>query len=147
MADREAPVLPSADVLAPFHEGLSRGEVRVTRCTACGLAQFPPRAVCPRCSGVGTGRWETTAGRGNVWSFAVFHKAYLAGSTRRPPYDVAVVQLDEGPKLFTNVVGVENADLHVGMAVEAVFEVEDGTALVRFRPVATTATGSLETGR
>jgi uncharacterized OB-fold protein len=141
MPDREAPLPPSADVLVTYHEGLSRGEVRVTRCTDCGLAQFPPRAVCPRCSGVGTGRWETTAGRGRVWSFAVFHKAYLAGSSRRPPYDVAVVQLDEGPKLFTNVVGLENLDLQVGMAVEAVFEEEDGTALVRFRPVGTHSNG------
>jgi uncharacterized protein len=131
---RRVPLTPSSDALVPYHDGLARGELRVTRCTACGQAQFPPRAVCPACSAVGSAEWFTTTGRGRVWSYVVFHKAYLPEPAPQPPYEVAVVQLDEGPKLISNVVSADGAGIQVGMAVEAVFDQQNGTAVVKFRP-------------
>ena len=122
-------------MLTPYFEGLTRCELLVTRCTACGTAQFPPRRACPHCAVVGTARWVTTAGRGTVWSFCVFHQAYLPPPAPRPPYTVAVVALDEGSKLISNIGGVD--DLYVGMRVRAVYSTEGGEPRVRFAPEAT----------
>ncbi|GAA1848971.1 OB-fold domain-containing protein [Pseudonocardia ailaonensis] len=118
--------------LAPYTEGLAAGELRTTRCSACGTVQFPPRTACPHCSRIGTGEWVTASGRGTVWSFCVFHKAYLPPPAPQPPYTVAVVRLDEGSKLVTTVIDTD--DLRIGMAVEAVFSDDDGEPRVRFRP-------------
>lgn len=144
---RHSPVPPEAGLLDAYHEGLARGELRVPRCTSCGTAQFPPRAVCPACATPGATEWVTTRGRGRVWSFGVFHKAYLPEPAPQPPYGVAVVQLDEGPKVITNIVSVPPSEIRVGMAVEAVFGTQDTPPTVRFRPVDTDQPGSDQTGR
>ncbi len=133
--ERHPPVPPAAGLLDAYHEGLAAGELRVMRCSSCGTAQFPPRAVCPACATPGAAEWVTTTGRGRIWSFGVFHKAYLPAPAPQPPYNVAVVQLDEGPKVITNIVSVPDAEIRVGTAVQAVFAAQDGTTAVRFRPV------------
>lgn len=129
-------VVPAADRLAEYHAGLARDELRVTRCDECGRVEFPPRAVCPQCSAPGSASWVTASGRGHVWSFVTFHKRYLAEPAPQPPYNVAVVQLVEGPRLITNIVSADLTEIRVGMPVEAVFETREGTAAVRFRPSA-----------
>lgn len=134
MDERPAAVVPAADRLAEYHAGLARGELRVTRCDECGRAEFPPRAVCPQCSVPGPASWVTASGQGHVWSFATFHKRYLPEPAPQPPYNVAVVQLVEGPRLITNIVSADPASIRVGMPVEAVIETQQGTAAVRFRP-------------
>ncbi|MBO0872188.1 MAG: OB-fold domain-containing protein [Pseudonocardia sp.] len=130
-----APFVASADRLGPYLDGLRHGELRVTRCAACQLPQFPPRPVCPGCAAVGGSEWFATAGRGQVWSFCIFHKAYLPEPAPQPRYNVAVIQLNEGPKLISTVTGVPLPELRVGMAVRAVFPDPDEEALVRFRPL------------
>ncbi|MHA4854518.1 Zn-ribbon domain-containing OB-fold protein [Rhodococcus sp. MSC1_016] len=130
----DAAEVPTTARLASYLDGLREGQLRITRCTVCGLAQFPPRTVCPDCSATASGAWEVASGHGRVWSFCVFHKAYLPEPAPQPPYTVAVVQLDEGPKLITNIVAAEPAELSVGMPVEPVFGL-GGAAEVRFRPV------------
>lgn len=130
-----APFTTAADRLVPYLDGLRHGELRITRCAACGLAQFPPRSVCPGCAAVGRSEWFASAGRGQVWSFCVFHKAYLPEPAPQPPYNVAVVQLDEGPKMVSTVTGVSLPEIRVGMAVTAVFPAPDEEPLVRFRPL------------
>lgn len=119
-------------MLGPYFEGLAAGELRTTRCTACGTAQFPPRRACPQCGAVGAERWVTTSGRGTVWSFCVFHKAYLPPPAPQPPYTVAVVLLDEGSKLITNIVDAD--EIRIGIPVRAVYSADDGEPRVRFRP-------------
>src|SRR5919107_1725923 len=126
---------PMSDALAEYREGLARHELRVTRCPDCGRMQFPPRAVCSGCSSTRPAEWVEVSGRGVVWSFGVFHKAYLAQGPATP-YAVAIVQLKEGPKLVTNIVGLEPADIRVGMPVHAVFESTAEGALVKFAPEA-----------
>lgn len=136
MNNRTSPVVPAADRLAEYHAGLARDELRVTRCDECGRTEFPPRAVCPNCSAPGPASWITSSGRGHVWSSVTFHKRYLPEPAPQPPYNVAVVQLAEGPRLITNIVSADRTDIRVGMPVEAVFETHEGSAAVRFRPSA-----------
>jgi uncharacterized OB-fold protein len=131
-----APTEPISARLEDHLDGLRRGELRITRCRACGRAQFPPRSVCPGCHAAGPSGWETASGRAMIWSFCVFHKAYLPPPAPQPPYTVAVVELAEGPRLVTNIVDADPATLRVGQAVLAVFGLA-GAAEVRFRPEGT----------
>jgi uncharacterized OB-fold protein len=127
------PFVPAAERLLPHLEGLQQGELRITRCDACGRAQFPPRPVCPGCSAVGRSRWITASGQGRLWSFCVFHKAYLPEPAPQPPYDVAVVRLEEGASIISTVVGVPLDQLRVDMALTAILPTDDDP-LLRFRP-------------
>lgn len=119
--------------IRPYLDGLEAGELRTTRCTACGTAQFPPRPVCPHCGATESAEWITASGRGTVWSWCVFHKAYLRPPAPQPPYTVAVVQLDEGSKLIAGVLGVERPA--IGTPVRAVFDDDGGRSRVRFAVV------------
>jgi len=120
-------------MLEPYFEGLATSELRTTRCTACRGAQFPPRMACPHCSARDTGEWIAASGLGRVWSFCTFHKAYFPRPAQQPTYVVAVVELHEGSKLISNIIGAENVE--VGMPVKAVFVTERGEHRVVFESV------------
>lgn len=115
-------------------EGLRAGEIRITRCSVCRRAQLPPRSSCPECHTGGPFTWERAGGRATIWSFCVFHKAYLPPPAPQPPYTVAVVELVEGPRMVTNIVDVDPHTLRIGDSVDPVFG-PDGAPEVRFRPV------------
>lgn len=92
-----------------------------------------PRAICPDCSSLRT-EWFAASGRGRVYSYTVNQRGEGAyqGSA---PFVLAYVELDEGPRVMTNVVEADAADLAVGLPVEVVFhDTGDGSALPRFRP-------------
>ena len=128
--------LPAISSLSqPYWDGLRRHELRLQRCDACATTWYPPAPLCPRCwSRKFT--WSKLSGRGRVNSWVVFHQAYFRGFESEVPYNVAEVELDEGPRLLTNLVGVANADIHAGMPVEIVFEEATGeVTLAKFRPV------------
>ncbi|NKS54202.1 hypothetical protein GS500_14795 [Rhodococcus hoagii] len=128
-----APFTPSGRLLAPYFEALDRNELTTTRCTSCGVAQFPPRAACGACGVFDSFEWIESTGRGTIWTFGIFHKMYFP-NFGPSPYNVAVVELDEGTKLITNIVGTTNAQLMIGMRVRAVFEDIEGHTAVRFQP-------------
>ncbi len=127
--------LPAISSLSqPYWDGLRRHELCLQRCDGCATTWYPPAPLCPRCwSREFT--WSRLSGRGRVNSWVVFHQAYFRGFEGEVPYNVAEVELDEGPRLLTNLVGVANADIRAGMPVEIVFE--EATAeitLAKFRP-------------
>jgi uncharacterized OB-fold protein len=127
-------VLPQVDDLnRPFWDGCAAGELRLQRCAGCGRLRYPISTVCPACLSTESA-WEAVSGRGTVYSFAVFRHAYGNAWAERVPYDVALGQLEEGPFLLSNVVGVPVAELRVGLPVTVVFEDEEGVAIPRFRP-------------
>lgn len=117
-----------------FWEGACRGELRLPRCAACGEVWWPAGPVCPRCLSDQVA-WFAASGRGRVASWVVFHKAYFPGFAADVPYNVAWIELEEGPRLTSNVIDVRNEDLRVGLPVEVVFErLSDEIALPKFRP-------------
>ncbi|MFI0404344.1 Zn-ribbon domain-containing OB-fold protein [Actinomadura sp. 3N508] len=87
---------------APFWDGCRQGELRVQQCAACGAHQFYPRPFCLSCDGSDV-RWVATAGTGAVHSLTEVHVRVLEGLD--PPYLVAVIELTEGPRLVSNIVG------------------------------------------
>jgi uncharacterized OB-fold protein/acyl dehydratase len=116
-----------------FWEGVARGELLIQRCANCGELRHPPRPMCPRCRSLD---WDTVraAGRGTVYSFVVPHHPRLPAFAER--YVVALVELEEGTRLITNLVGVAPEDVRIGMAVELeCAKVDDELVLPLFRPV------------
>ena len=118
-----------------FWEGTRAGELRLQRCTACEKAYFHPRPFCPAC---GSRKVEVfrSSGRGFLYSY-VIHQRPAPGFT--PPYSIAVVELEEGPRMMTNIVGVPQTPeaLQLDMKVKAVFAKQnEEISLVHFTPEA-----------
>lgn len=121
-----------------YWEGAGRGELVLQRCRACGTVQFKPRAVCATCL-AGDPEHFVASGRGRVHTFTVTNQNQAPPFRDAVPYVMAYVELEEGPRLLTNIVGCDPADVRIGMDVVADFATqprEDGEAFAvpRFRP-------------
>jgi hypothetical protein len=120
----------------PFWEGTKRHELLLQRCTACERYRFPPSERCPDCLGTAAA-WVRVSGRGRVWSWIHMWQPYFPAFDADRPYVVAYVELDEGPRLMTTIVGCAPAEIACDMPVEVVFDdVTDAVSLPKFRPVA-----------
>jgi uncharacterized OB-fold protein len=117
-----------------FWEALARHELYLQRCRSCGTKRFYPRAVCPACLSSAT-EWVRASGRGTVYSFTVTHQNQAPGFREELPYVLAIIELDEGVRLMTNVVGCSPDAVRIGMPVEVVFDdVTPDVTLAKFRP-------------
>src|SRR5262249_28217015 len=105
----------------PFFAAAKRHELVVQRCGACGLLRFPPREVCSSCWSR-EASWTRVSGKGRVYSFYLMHQVYHPGFANDVPYPVAVVELDEGARMMTNLVDCAPGDIRIGMPVEVTFE-------------------------
>ncbi|MCC7271369.1 MAG: OB-fold domain-containing protein [Alphaproteobacteria bacterium] len=114
--------LPKLDTLnRPFWELARDHKLAVQACADCGDRHFPPTPVCPGCLSKNQG-WEVVSGRGTLLSWVTFHRAYWGGFAGDLPYDVCLVELDEGPVLVSNLVGAAEGGFQVGDRVEVIFE-------------------------
>jgi uncharacterized OB-fold protein len=119
----------------PFWEAAKRHEFVLPRCRQCGHVWFPPYLNCQRCLSLDR-EWMAAGGQGSIDGFTVLDKAYIAAFADDVPYNVALVLLDEGPRMYSNIVEIANDDIVVGMRVEVVFDdVTDEISLPKFRPV------------
>ncbi len=138
MADQKAyrKPLPRIDEESRgYWEALARHELYVQRCRGCGTTRFYPRAVCPACLSSDT-EWLRASGRGSVYTFTITRQNQAPGFRDELPYVLAVVELTEGVRLMTNVVGCPPEEVRIGMPVEVVFEdVAPEVTLPKFRPV------------
>jgi uncharacterized OB-fold protein/acyl dehydratase len=132
-ADGRYPLRP---VIGPdsgfFWEGVRAGELRIQRCAECGALRHPPGPMCPHCHA--TKRDHIPAsGRGTVHSYVVHHHPPVPGL--RPPYVVALVELEEGVRMVGNLLGCQPEDAYVGMPVELEFQrMDDELTLPQWRP-------------
>ena len=120
-----------------YWEKAQAHELWLRRCNACGQSYFYPRDFCPNC-GSRDVSWARASGKGTLHTFAIVHRAPVPAFRDHVPFVVAMVDLEEGARIPTNLVGVEPDPEHieVGMAVEVAFA--DGTdevTLPVFRPV------------
>jgi len=116
--------VPNADT-APFWAGCGQGELRVQRCRTCGHAQFPPRAFCARCQ-ASAPSWEAASRRGRVVSHTRVHRAPSPAFKAEIPYVVALVDLEEGPRMMVRLHGEAAAASEIGTQVEIRFEAPAG---------------------
>jgi len=120
---------------AKFWKAAKRHELCLQRCQDCGHYVVHPRSLCPQCLSSNS-RWEKVSGRGTVYSYTVIRRASTPGFEEDVPYVFAIVELDEGPRMATNIVGIEPEKVAIGIKVEAFFDdVTPEITLVKFQPV------------
>lgn len=119
----------------PFWDGCRAHTLRFQKCADCDHVRWPPSMICPDCHGQHT-EWITAAGKGSVYTYAVYHRAFDPAFKEDLPYVTAVVRLDEGPHLLTNIIGCNPEDIRCDMPVEVVWEdVTKEFSLPKFRPI------------
>jgi uncharacterized OB-fold protein len=131
MIEAAFPAPQPTDVTAPYWRALDEGRLVFQRCGACGHAWLPARSECPHCLAA-EAQWTTASGRAKLVSWVVFHHGYHEYFTSRLPYNVAVVELEEGPRLISNVIDADK--LRIDMPLALAIQREAGVALARFRP-------------
>ena len=117
-----------------FFTGAANGQLLVRRCTTCGRFQTPPLPMCPACNGL-TWQAEPMSGRGSVYTFTITHHPKFPGFPS--PYVVALIELEEGPRIVSNLIDIDPAQVEIGLPVEVTFvAVDDELTLPLFRPAA-----------
>ncbi|HEX9713739.1 MAG TPA: Zn-ribbon domain-containing OB-fold protein [Actinomycetota bacterium] len=130
--------LPVADIeTKPYWDAAAEGKLLVKHCSACDRAFFYPREHCPRCWSKDTS-WREASGRGIVYTFTVIHQNDLPPFKDRVPYVIAIVELEEGLRMTTNIEGIDPGEVRCGLPVQASFRAEqrddDTVHLPVFRP-------------
>ena len=125
-------VLPET---AGFWAAARRHELVIQACRACGAKIHFPRLLCPQCLSQDLG-WERASGQGTVYSFTIVHKALDECFGPLLPYVYAVIELAEGVRMISNVVGIAPEEARVSLPVQVVFEdVTPEISLPRFQPI------------
>jgi len=121
------------DLSRPFWDALKQGRLTFQRCTACGHAWLPARSDCPRCLAPDWQRQDAKGGATLV-SWVVYRMAYHPAFESRLPYTVATVQLDEGPRMISNIVGAQPSQLRIEQRLRLRIEAEADFMVPRFTP-------------
>jgi uncharacterized OB-fold protein len=128
------PLPDITELTAPYWAALRERRLAVQRCDGCGTLRFPPEVGCFEC-GSRESSWAEMSGRATLWSWTVAHPPLLPFFAERAPWPVAVVQLDEGPRMVTNVLDLDPAAYEPGISLVVDFEdVADDVTLAVFRP-------------
>jgi uncharacterized protein len=141
-AIRPAKPVPVPDAhSAPFFDGAREGLLMLRRCRACDTYMSPIAGigapVRPRCVACFSGDvgWAASGGRASLYSFVIMHQLYDEAFAAEIPYNIAVVETEEGVRLTSQVVDCDNGALAIGMALAVVFErLSDAVAIPKFRP-------------
>jgi uncharacterized OB-fold protein len=115
-----------------FWDGIRAGSLLLQRCKPCERPYFPPRPFCPRCGGHEVEVFTAT-GRASLYSYVICYRPAAGFSA---PYSIAVVELDEGPRMMTNIVGVAQTPeaLILDMPLEVTFQSTDADIVPSFKP-------------
>jgi hypothetical protein len=133
-AEGGRPIPRRTPTSAPHFEAAREGRLRIQRCPRDGFF-FYPRSRCPDCL-QDDWAWQDVNGRGAVYSFTVDRVGLDPAQRDRLPLVVAIVELEEGPRLTTNIVGCDAEAVCIGMSVEVTFEDLGSETLIQFRPAA-----------
>lgn len=134
MGPYEKPLPLVDDLNRPFWEAARLGELRLPHCNDCGHIRVQFERWCPRCASQ-QATWNRLSGRGAVWSHVTFHRMYFKAFEDDLPYGVALVELEEGPRLITNIIGIKREHIAIGLEVQVAFDaVTPELTLIKFRP-------------
>lgn len=133
MPEISKPVPAITPEMAEFFAGARAGRLMVQKCEACGTLRFPSHELCSKCNSTRS-KWVEVSGRGEVFSFNIMHQVYHPAFASEVPYAVVVVELEEGCKFVSNLLGVKPHDIRCGMPVEVSFEkISEDVSLPKFR--------------
>ena len=133
------PLPEETPLTTPFWQAARERRLVIQRCTACDRLRWPPEIACYECGSL-EHKWVQMSGRAALYTWTVAHPPLLPYFQQRAPWPIAVVQLDEGPRLVTNITGIDPERYEIGMPLEAAFEdIGDNVTLVVFRPIGDTS--------
>ena len=134
MADSRVSIpVPDTDS-SEFWERCKKHAMAIQKCADCGTVRYPPRPVCPNCLSTNT-TWLPISGKGKVYTYVTYHQA-PGDWASRVPYNVTMVELEEGLRMWSNVVNCKPEEVYVGMPLEIVYDdVSETVALPRFKAV------------
>ena len=132
-AKRPQPTLDEADT-RPFWEATKQHELRYQVCDDCGGVVFYPRRHCPHCMSMKLS-WKTSRGEGAIYTYTIIRQIGHPAFRELAPYVVAWIDLDEGFRMLSNVVGVDAGSVRIGQRVRVTWEDQDGVSLPLFTPV------------
>lgn len=117
-----------------FWDACKRRELVIQKCQGCGQFRFPPEGVCPHCLS-DRFQWQRVSGKGQVYTFSIIRRPPRPEFGESVPYVVGVVELAEGPRMISNVVGCPPEEVKIGMPVVVTFEdATEQITLPKFRP-------------
>jgi hypothetical protein len=127
--------IPTPDEASqPFFDGAREHRLMIQQCTTCGAVMWPVKSRCNNCLSP-TVNWVQASGKGTLYTFALMHQLYHPGFADEVPYNIVQVDLEEGLRITSNVVGCSNDDLQIGMPLEVTFDdITDEVTLPRFKP-------------
>ena len=115
-------VWPSVEpVAAPFYEGMAQHKVMIQQCVSCSTYLPPAQVVCDHC-GSNTLSWVDVSGHGKIYSYVVYHRSFHPAFNQQVPYTVALIELNEGPRLQAQFIG-DGESCYVGMPVEPTYKI------------------------
>lgn len=120
---------PVTPLTATYWQSAREGKLSLQQCPNCGTRPFPPRAHCATC-GTGDLPWQAVSGSGTVYTYTVAHRPPHPVFRDQCPLVIAVVELDEGPRMISNIVDCAPTDVRVGMPVQVAFDPVDDSDLV-----------------
>ncbi|MEN9707752.1 MAG: hypothetical protein RIQ68_160 [Pseudomonadota bacterium] len=119
----------------PYWQAAREHRLALPKCDECQKFWFPPSRTCPHCLSTKFS-FENVSGKGKVFSFVTFHRVYRPAFTNDVPYVVALIELDEGPRLLSNIMGVTHDQVKCEMRVEVVFDdYDDEISIPKFKLV------------
>ncbi len=121
-------------VTQPYWDGVEQGKLMLQYCSDCDVYQYYPRPLCAKCPAAEP-EWREASGRGVLYSYSVVYRGPSPAFQATAPYVTAIVELEEGPRMFTNIVDAEPESLRVGESLRVVFrEGPEGLRLPYFTP-------------
>jgi uncharacterized protein len=124
---------PTVDTVE-FWDGLKDGKFLLRRCDSCQTVIWYPRKFCPNCGSIES-TWFESSGKGSIYTYTIVHRSMLPDWAASGPYVIAYVELEEGPRIMTNIVNIDPESVTVGAPVQVVYTTtDDGSALYRFEP-------------
>ena len=133
MPEISKPIPAITPDMRDFFDGARDGHLMVQKCDSCGQLRFPAHELCSKCNSAAS-RWVPVTGRGEVFSFNIMHQLYHPGFALEVPYAVVMVELEEGCKFVSNLLGVKPHEIKCGMPVEVTFEkLNDEVSMPKFR--------------
>lgn len=137
MSEYKKPLPDFRPETKPFWDAAKNHELKLPKSNTDGKFFFYPRALSPYDDMTHDIGWEKASGKGKVWTFSIHNMGPTPAYKGDPPYVVALVELEEGVKMMTNIVDCDPKDVAIGMDVEVVFDdVTDEVTLLKFKPVA-----------
>lgn len=130
-SETNRPLPHPSPLTQPFWDATKEGKLKLQRCTRCGEYVWTPQMICRHCLADAL-EWTEVSGEGEVYSFVVMHRAAIEAF--EAPYTIAVITLKEGPRILSDVIGIDPSEVKIGMPVKVDFEDAGPVGLYHFRP-------------